>query len=188
MLLKGYVRVSTCDQNPDLQVDALIKAGCNEGDIITDKASGAVAERPGLNILLNHSLRTGDTLVVWRLDRLARSLKMLIELVESLHARGIHLKSVQEKIDTTTSEGKLTFHIFCALAEFERNLIKERTQAGLAAARARGRHGGRPRSLDKKKAALAKQLYAEKNMTVAEICQLIGVSRPTLYRYIRSST
>ena len=128
--------------------------------------------------------RAGDTLVVWRLDRLSRSLKDLIEMVNQLEARGVGLKSLHESLDTSSSSGKLVFHIFGALAEFERNLIRERTQAGLQAARARGRKGGRPKALDADKRALAVQLYAEKKHTVKQICQMMGISKPTLYKYV----
>src|SRR5512133_432958 len=140
----GYARVSTSDQTLDLQKDALDKAGCDR--IFTDTASGAKAERTGLDAALSY-VRTGDTLVVWRLDRLGRSLPHLIETITALNTRKIGFKSITENIDTTTSGGKLIFHIFGALAEFERDIIRERTQAGLHAARARGRLGGRPKAL-----------------------------------------
>ena len=181
----GYARVSTVDQNLDLQMDALKAAGCER--IETDKATGANLERPGLERLVRDVLRKGDVLVVWRLDRLARSLKQLIVLVEGLNERGIHLVSLHESIDTGSAGGRLIFHIFGALSEFERNLIQERTRAGLAAARARGRLGGRPLALDERKAELARQLYAEKKLTINEICKAVGVSRPTLYRYVRKT-
>jgi DNA invertase Pin-like site-specific DNA recombinase len=142
-MLIGYARVSTFEQTLDLQQDALTKAGCEQ--TFTDTISGSVAERPGLQNALLY-LREGDTLVVWRLDRLGRSLKHLIDTITTLHERDIGFRSLTENIDTTTSSGKLIFHVFGALAEFERDLIRERTQAGLAAARARGRHGGRPRA------------------------------------------
>jgi DNA invertase Pin-like site-specific DNA recombinase len=131
-------------------------------------------------------LRKGDTLVVWRLDRLGRSLKHLIEVVGLLDERGIGFKSLQEAIDTTSSGGKLIFHIFGALAEFERNLIRERTMAGLSAARTRGKKGGRPKALDPHKREIAVMLYHEKKKTVKEICSIMGISKPTLYSYIRS--
>jgi DNA invertase Pin-like site-specific DNA recombinase len=143
-MLIGYARVSTNEQNFDLQLDALKKEGVKDIDIYTDKVTGTKAERPGLTQALSH-LRSGDTLVVWRLDRLARSLSHLIELVNRLAEQGIAFKSLTERIDTSSATGKLVFHIFGALAEFERNLIKERTLAGLSAARARGKLGGRPR-------------------------------------------
>src|SRR5512144_550949 len=148
-MLIGYARVSTTDQTLDLQKDALEKAGCSK--IFTDTASGAKAERIGLDEALNY-VRSGDTLVVWKLDRLGRSLPHLIETITGLNNRGVGFKSITEAIDTTTSGGKLIFHIFGALAEFERDIIRERTQAGLTAARARGRKGGRPRALTSRKA------------------------------------
>ena len=183
-MLVGYARVSTDDQNLDLQHDALKKAGCEQ--IYEDQLSGAKAERPGLQQALAYA-RSGDTLVVWRLDRLSRSLKDLIDMVATLETKGIGLKSLQESIDTTVSSGKLVFHIFGALAEFERNLIRERTQAGLAAARARGRKGGRPKVLNQDKQALIVKLYAEKKHTIEQICKMMGISKPTLYKYISFS-
>jgi DNA invertase Pin-like site-specific DNA recombinase len=180
-MLIGYARVSTDDQNLDLQRDALEKAGCEK--IYTDQQSGASTERLGLNGILEMA-RLGDTLVVWRLDRLGRSLKHLIHLMEQLDHQGIGLCSLQENIDTTTSSGRLVFHLFGALAEFERNLIRERTQAGLSAARARGRQGGRPKRLDPKKRELALRLYQERQHSVAELCQLMGISKSTLYNYL----
>jgi DNA invertase Pin-like site-specific DNA recombinase len=181
-MLIGYARVSTADQTLDLQKDALEKAGCTR--IFTDTASGAKAERTGLDDALSY-VRNGDTLVVWRLDRLGRSLKHLIETITSLNNRNIGFKSITENIDTTTSGGKLIFHIFGALAEFERDIIRERTQAGLTAARARGRKGGRPKSLTGKKVAMAQALYADKNNAVSEISKTLNISRATLYRYIK---
>jgi DNA invertase Pin-like site-specific DNA recombinase len=177
----GYARVSTGEQTLDLQHDALTAAGC--GRIFTDTASGAKAERPGLSEALDH-LRQGDTLVVWRLDRLGRSLRHLIETVMALEQRGVGFKSLTEAIDTTSSGGKLVFHIFGALAEFERELIRERTRAGLTAARARGRRGGRPKALDAAKLALARTLYANKQTPIDTICRTLKVSRATLYRYL----
>ena len=178
----GYARISTTEQNLSLQMDALEKAGC--GKLFHDQISGAKTQRPGLDEALAY-LRKGDVLVVWRLDRLGRSLKHLIELVNALEERGIGFQSLQESIDTMTSGGRLIFHIFGALAEFERNLIRERTYAGLEAARARGRTGGRPKSLDVKKAALLYRLYDEKKHSIQEICDLVGVSKSTLYSYLR---
>lgn len=178
----GYARVSTTDQDLALQMDALEEAGCVK--VFHDHISGAKAERPGLSEAIAY-LREGDMLVVWRLDRLGRSLQHLIETVNLLEARGIGLQSLQESINTMTSGGKLIFHIFGALAEFERNLIRERTQAGLQAARARGRKGGRPKSLDEKKKQLLYRLYDEKKHSISEICELVGVSKSTLYAYIR---
>ena len=180
-MLIGYARVSTHDQNLDLQKDALEKAGCKK--IYVEQMSGSSRIRPELEKTLE-MLRNGDTLVVWRLDRLGRSLKHLIELISKLEQREIGFKSLMESMDTTTSGGKLIFHIFGALAEFEHNLIQERTSAGLAAARARGRNGGRPLKLNEKKRELAIKLYNERERSIKEICQIMGVSKPTLYSYI----
>jgi DNA invertase Pin-like site-specific DNA recombinase len=180
-MLVGYARVSTIEQNLALQVDALQQAGCEK--IFKDRASGAKTDRPGLGEALKY-VRRGDTLLVWRLDRLGRSLIHLIETVGQLEEKGIGFRSLQEAIDTTTSGGKLVFQIFGALAEFERNLIRERTRAGLAAARARGRKGGRPKTLNQTKIELAYKLYDEKNHTIKEICQILGISKPTLYAYL----
>lgn len=177
----GYARVSTLEQNLDLQQDALKAAGCEK--IIIDKMSGTRKDRTGLE-QVREQLRNGDVLVVWRLDRLGRSLKHLIELMNELEEQGIGFKSVTEAIDTTTPGGKLVFHIFGALAEFERNLIRERTRAGLEAARARGRQGGRPKKKSKEQRELAVQLYEEKKHSVGDICTMLGVSKPTLYAYI----
>jgi DNA invertase Pin-like site-specific DNA recombinase len=182
-MLIGYARVSTADQNLDAQLDALDRAGCEK--VFTDKVSGSRAERPGLDQALafvrDHK---GDTLVVWKLDRLGRSLKHLIETVGSLKERGIGFRSLQESIDTTTSTGKLVVHVFALLAEFERDLIRERTKAGLEASRARGRKGGRPRSLDDKKRAQAKRLHEDLSNSVADICNTLRISKATLYRYL----
>src|SRR5512139_1823230 len=183
MMFVGYARVSTQDQTLDLQKDALEKIGCTK--IFTDTASGAKVERKGLEDALNY-VREGDILVVWRLDRLGRSLKHLIETITELNNKGIGFKSIQENIDTTTSGGKLVFHIFGALAEFERDIIRERTQAGLTAARARGRKGGRPKTLTGKKADMAQALYYDKSNTIDEICRTLNISRATLYRYIKT--
>lgn len=182
-MLIGYARVSTADQTLALQQDALQKAGCNK--IFTDTISGATTERTGLEQALEFA-RDGDTLIVWRLDRLGRSLKHLIETITALQKRNIGFKSITENIDTTTSGGKLIFHIFGALAEFERDIIKERTLAGLQAARARGRLGGRPKALNDKKAAIAQQLYKDKSHTIADICKTLNISRATLYRCIQT--
>src|ERR687894_10779 len=181
-MLIGYARVSTHDQTLNLQQDALTKAGCDR--IFTDTASGAKTERIGLEEALNY-VRKGDTLVVWRLDRLGRSLPHLITTMTDVEERGIGFKSLTENIDTTTSGGKLIFHIFGALAEFERNLIRERTTAGLLAARARGRKGGRPKVLTGKQLSIAQDLY-EKRHPIAEICRTLKVSKATLYRYVNS--
>ncbi len=180
-MLIGYARVSTDDQNLDLQRDALQAVGCER--VFEDMVSGARADRTGLVTLMS-MLRAGDTVVIWRLDRLGRSLKNLIELVVRLESAKVGLRSLQENIDTTSSGGKLVFHLFGALAEFERNLIRERTQAGLVAARARGRMGGRPRRLDPVKLALAVKLHRERNHTVEEICKMMGISKSTLYNYL----
>jgi DNA invertase Pin-like site-specific DNA recombinase len=182
-MLIGYARVSTQDQTLTLQQDALKKAGCTRS--FTDTASGAKTERKGLEEALSY-LRSGDTLVVWRLDRLGRSLKDLISTMTDLSERGIGFKSLTEQIDTTTSGGKLIFHIFGALAEFERNLIRERTQAGLLAARARGRTGGRPKALRDRRLSMAQALYNNKQNSIADICQTLKISKATLYRYIKT--
>jgi DNA invertase Pin-like site-specific DNA recombinase len=183
-MLIGYARVSTDDQNLNLQRDALQQAGCTQ--ICEDHMSGAKSDRPGLKDALKYT-RAGDTLVVWRLDRLSRSLKDLIEMVNLLESKKIGLKSLHESIDTSSTSGKLIFHIFASLSEFERNLIRDRTQAGLQAARARGRNGGRPKALSNDKQALAIKLYNEKEHTVEEVCDLMGISKPTLYKYIESA-
>jgi DNA invertase Pin-like site-specific DNA recombinase len=180
-MLIGYVRVSTHEQTLNLQQDALTKAGCTK--IFTDTASGAKTERMGLDEALNY-VRKSDILVVWRLDRLGRSLPHLIATMTGLEERGIGFKSLTENIDTTTSGGKLIFHIFGALAEFERNLIRERTQAGLLAARARGRRGGRPKALTAKQHTIALDFY-EKRYPIAEICWTLKISKATLYRHIQ---
>ena len=180
-VLIGYCRVSTQDQSLDLQQDALQKAGCER--IFSDVASGAKAAREGLREALDF-LREGDTLVVWRLDRLGRSLAHLLEVVNTLHARHIGFRSLQESLDTATSSGKLVFHIFSSLCEFERDLVRERTQAGLAAARAQGRHGGRPKVMNAKQVAMAVALRQDPQTTVTDICQTLGVSRASLYRYL----
>lgn len=177
--LLGYARVSTVDQDAALQVDALEKAGCDR--VFVDTMSGAVAHRPQLDRLLEHA-RSGDTIVVWRLDRLGRSLRQLITQVQELADCGVGLRSLQESIDTTSPGGRLIFHVFGALAEFERDLITERTTAGLAAARARGRQGGRPAKLTGEQIRTAKRLYDDSELTVAEIGQIFGVSRATIYR------
>jgi DNA invertase Pin-like site-specific DNA recombinase len=168
----GYARVSMLDQNLELQTDALEKAGCEK--IFTDRASGAKDDRKGL-IEAIEFCRRGDSLVVWKLDRLGRSLKHLIETVNELHAKKVGFVSVQESIDTTTSGGKLIFHVFGALAEFERELIRERTNAGLASARARGRLGGRPRAMTARQIQMAKTMLADPNTTIKEICQALDV-------------
>jgi DNA invertase Pin-like site-specific DNA recombinase len=182
-MLIGYARVSTQNQTLDLQKDALHKIGCTQ--IFTDTASGSTTERLGLNEALQF-LRTGDVLVVWRLDRLGRSLQHLIETIATLQERSIGLKSLTENIDTTTPGGKLIFHVFGALAEFERDLIRERTQAGLIAARARGKRGGRPALVDAKKQKLLQTLYADKQHRITDILTSLHISKSTLYRYLKA--
>jgi DNA invertase Pin-like site-specific DNA recombinase len=184
-MLIGYARVSTQDQTLDLQKDALQKIGCTK--IFTETASGSMTERPGLHEVLQF-LRAGDALVVWRLDRLGRSLPHLIETIATLQQRSIGFKSLTENIDTTTPGGKLIFHVFGALAEFERDLIRERTQAGLIAARARGKRGGRPALLDPKKLKLLETLYADKQHRIIDILNTLHISKSTLYRYLKSQS
>jgi DNA invertase Pin-like site-specific DNA recombinase len=179
-ILVGYARVSTQDQNPELQLDALKESGCEK--VFVEKASGAQRDRPELQAALEY-MRSGDTLVVWKLDRLARSLKQLIETVETLEGQGIGFRSLTEALDTTTSGGRLVFHIFGALAEFERSIIKERTMAGLVSARARGRMGGRPRGLSDEDMAAAKAMLNDPNIPVEDIAERLGVAISTLYRY-----
>jgi DNA invertase Pin-like site-specific DNA recombinase len=179
--LLSYARVSTTDQQAQLQVDALERAGCYR--VFTETASGARTDRPTLAQVLDQ-LRPGDTLVVWKLDRLGRSLRHLVDVVTGLAERGIGFRSLQEAIDTTTPGGKLVFHVFAALAEFERDLIRERTAAGLAAARARGRHGGRPSVLTAHKLQVAREMYASGQYTVSAIATTLGVSRASIYRHL----
>jgi DNA invertase Pin-like site-specific DNA recombinase len=179
----GYARVSTHDQTLALQRDALEKAECEK--IFTDQISGTKAERKGLEEALSH-LRSGDTLVVWRLDRLGRSLRHLIDTITELNARGVGFKSLTENIDTTTSGGKLVFHIFGALAEFEREIIRERTQAGLQSARSRGKVGGRPKALTPKEVQILRNMAADKSLTVSDICKTLGIGRTTFYRYVKA--
>lgn len=179
-MLIGYARVSTQDQSLDLQLDALGRAGCDK--VFSDIASGAKAGRPNLELALSHA-RQGDTLVVWRLDRLGRSLRHLIDTIQALSERGIGFRSLQESIDTTTPGGKLVFHVFGALAEFERDLIRERTNAGLKAARARGKKGGRPKALSEKQRQQARALLKDPAISISEICRTLKVGRSTLYRY-----
>jgi DNA invertase Pin-like site-specific DNA recombinase len=182
-MLISYARVSTHDQTLALQQDALQKAGCIR--IFTDTASGAKTERKGLDEALAYVWQS-DTLVVWRLDRLGRSLKHLIETIQQLDNRHIGFKSLTENIDTTTSGGKLIFHIFGALAEFEREIIRERTQAGLHAAHARGRTGGRPKALTDRQLSIAQSLYKDPKTSIPEICRTLKISKPTFYRYIKT--
>jgi DNA invertase Pin-like site-specific DNA recombinase len=179
----GYGRISTADQNPDLQRDALQAAGVEPRRIYVDTMSGALAKRPALDRALEQ-LRPGDTLVVWRLDRLGRSLRHLIDTVAGLAEQGVGFKSLTEGIDTTTASGKLVFHVFGALAEFERDLIRERTAAGLASARRRGRKGGRPRKMSPAKLRHARELAEAGHLSMDEIAELVGVHRTTLYRHL----
>lgn len=183
--LLGYARVSTDDQDLSLQIDALEKHGIAKSLIFMDKLSGARCDRPGLAKCLD-ALQNGDILVVWRLDRLGRSMRHLITLVEDLRGRGIGFRSLNEgAIDTTNASGELIFNIFSALAQFERRLIQERTKAGLAAARARGRQGGRPRlEADEAKVRAAKRLAADKSMPIDDICDTLKISKSTYYRYL----
>jgi DNA invertase Pin-like site-specific DNA recombinase len=181
----GYARVSTREQTLDLQMDALKKAGCTK--IYSETVSGAKAERPALTKLLDN-VRAGDVLVIWKLDRLGRSLKNLIEIVSDLIQRKVGLKSLNDPIDTTTSHGRLTFNLFAALAEFERDIIRERTNAGLTAARARGRTGGRPKGLSEdaeQTACAAETLYREGKLSSQQIADRLRISKSTLYAYLR---
>lgn len=178
----GYARVSTTDQSPELQLEALRRAGCEK--IHTEKASGAKADRVELARVLHDVLRTGDTLVVWKLDRLARSLKMLIATAEDLEERGIGLVSLTENIDTTTPGGVLIFHVFGAIAQFERALIRERTTAGLDEARRRGRKGGRPAAFKDGDITAARALMKEGKLPVRDVAKRMGVSVATLYRHV----
>jgi DNA invertase Pin-like site-specific DNA recombinase len=179
-MLIGYGRVSTADQNLDLQCDALKAAGCER--IFTDQMSGARGDRAGLAQALSHA-REGDTLVVWRLCRLGRSVRDLVSTIADLERRGIAFQSLTEAIDTTTASGKLIFHVFAALAEAERQSIRERTIAGLRAARARGRVGGRPRSMTPEKVSAAERLLRD-GTPPKDVAAIVGVSLPTLYRHL----
>lgn len=181
----GYARVSTEDQNLSLQLKALEEAGC--GKLFQEKVSSGQAVRPGLSEALSH-LRSGDTLVVWKLDRLGRSLKELIGLINELRERQVHFKSLNEQIDTSTPTGQLVFHLFCALAEFERDVIRQRTVAGLAAARSRKQVLGRPKGLSltaQRKARAAVSLYREGALDIRSICNHLSISAPTFYRYLK---
>jgi DNA invertase Pin-like site-specific DNA recombinase len=179
--LLGYARVSTAAQDEALQLDALERAGCVRSYV--DQVSSRHAHRPELAKLLER-VEVGDTLVVWRLDRLGRSLTELIELVTGLGERGVEFRSLTEQLDTSTAGGRLLFHIMGSIAEFERDLIRDRTLAGLAAARARGRHGGRPTVMTPDKVKAARQMYESKQYTVAAIAQALGVSRSTIYAHL----
>jgi len=183
-MLIGYARISTDDQKLDLQHDALRATGCEK--IFDETASGASARLPVREELLDYA-RRGDTVVVWKLDRLGRSLRDLIEVVNALSERGVGLRSLHESIDTTTPAGKLTFHVFGALAEFERDVMRERTQAGLLAARKRGKKLGRPRSLSPEQVEMARTMMANPNLSARHVATQLGVHRSTLYRNLASS-
>ena len=183
-MIYGYARISTNDQTTSLQKDALEKAGCNR--IFIDVASGAKAHRPELDHMLD-LLREGDTVVVWKLDRLGRSMQNLVELINDFDTRGVQFRSLTELIDTSTPGGTLIFNIFGSLAQFERDLIRERTRAGLEAARARGRTGGRPASLDEKQAKEVQRLYESRSVTVDQIASMMRVSRTTIYRCLQKN-
>lgn len=183
--LIGYARVSTKEQELQLQLDALEKAGCAKSKIFVDKISGSKAERPGLDECLSE-LKTGDTLIVWRLDRLGRSMHHLVLLIEDLRQKGISFKSICDgSIDTTTASGELIFNIFSSLAQFERRLIQERTRAGLEAARSRGRNGGRKKIMNTDpKVLTAKKMHKDHGMSIDDICKTLKISRASFYRYI----
>ncbi len=183
--LIGYARVSTSGQELNLQLDALKQAGCKKQQIFTDQISGSKAERPGLAECLKE-LKKGDTLIIWRLDRLGRSLRNLIDIVERLQKRGVGFRSINDGgIDTNTASGEMIFNIFGTLAQFERRLIQERTQAGLTAARARGRKGGRPKiSQDDPKVQMAKKMSKNMSISIGEICATLKISRASYYRYL----
>jgi DNA invertase Pin-like site-specific DNA recombinase len=180
----GYARVSTLEQELNLQIDALLKEGIKKENIFLDKVSGQKKERPGLDKCLS-SLKSGDTLIVWRLDRLGRSMPHLVSVIENLRENGIYFKSICDGvIDTTTASGELIFNMFSSLAQFERRLIQERTKAGLTAARARGRLGGRPKmNPDDPKIKMAKKMFADKSISIGDICKTLNISRASLYRY-----
>ena len=177
----GYMRVSRREQNPDLQRRVLEAFGCER--IFGEKASGANAEREELLAALEYA-REGDVLVVWKLDRLGRSLKDLIGRMEELQERGVGFASLTEGLDTTTPGGRLVYHVFGALAEWEREVIRERTFAGLAAARARGRNGGRPAKMDERQVAQARAMLKDRDVSLREVCETFGVSKTTLYRHL----
>ena len=179
----GYARVSRDDQSADLQLDALKHAGCER--IFVEKASGAQRDRPELKAALDFMrANSEDVLVVWKLDRLARSLRQLIETVEDLEKRGIGFESLTERIDTTSAAGRLTFHVFACIAEFERSINRERTLAALEASRARGRRGGRPPSLSSKDLAHARAMLADPEITMEAVAKRLHVAASTLYRHL----
>ncbi|MBL0717424.1 MAG: recombinase family protein [Desulfosarcina sp.] len=180
-MLVGYARVSTPDQKLDPQTDVLTTEGCEK--ILTDIASGAKTDRPGLEAAIKYC-RKGDILVVWKLDRMGRSMSHLIETIKKLEEQGVGFSSITEKIDTTSPGGRLVFHLFGALAEFERDLIRERVQAGLRSARARGRKGGRPPVSEETK-AMAQALIADKSLSIKQICDRLGIAKSTLYKYAK---
>lgn len=184
----GYARVSTQDQDLQLQLDALELAGCEKNKIFTDKVSGSKTDRPGLEKCLAE-LSEGDTLLVWRLDRLGRSMSHLIGLIEELRGRGVGFRSICDgAIDTTTASGELIFNIFSSLAQFEKRLIQERTKAGLASARARGRTGGRKKlEPNDPKVLMAKKMHKDPEMSIDDICKILKISQPSFYRYIAMS-
>tara|TARA_R110002167_G_scaffold9519_2_gene43356 strand:+ start:1990 stop:2592 length:603 start_codon:yes stop_codon:yes gene_type:complete len=182
----GYARVSTKDQNLDLQIDALKKSGCQK--IFKETASGAKTSRPKLDELLS-IIQKDDVVVIWKLDRMGRSLQHLIKIVNELNEKGIGITSLQDPIDTTTAQGRLMFNMFASLAEFEKDIIYERTMAGLSSARARGRMGGRPKGLSKsaqEKACVAEALYKQGELSTEQIAKQLGVSRTTMYKYLKS--
>ena len=183
--LIGYARVSKLEQDLKLQIDALQKAGCDKNKIFVDKISGSKNDRPGLTACLSE-LQNGDTLLVWRLDRLGRSIIHLVSLIEELRLKGINFKSICDgTIDTTTASGELIFNVFSSLAQFERRLIQERTRAGLEAARARGKSGGRKKieSTDPK-VLTAKKMHKDQSISIDDICKTLKISRATFYRYL----
>jgi DNA invertase Pin-like site-specific DNA recombinase len=182
-VLVGYMRVSTAEQNLALQRDALLGAGVASERVYEDTCSGTVTDRPGLARALE-VVREGDALVIWKLDRIGRSLKHVVELVDSLQKRSVGLKVLTGGIDTTSSTGRLVFGIFATLAEFERDLIKERTMAGLVAARARGRSGGRPRLMTRAKLRTAMTMMAERTNAATDVAEQLGISLSTLYAYV----
>jgi DNA invertase Pin-like site-specific DNA recombinase len=183
-MLVGYLRVSTDSQNLSLQEDALQTVGC--GQVFKDVASGSIDDRPGLQAALAFA-KKGDVLVVWRLDRLGRSLRHLVTVINELAQKGVGFRTLNEQIDTTTAQGRLTLHIFAALAEFERELCRSRTYAGLEAARARGRVGGRKAKLTGSQLQIAQQLFSERNLTVQEIADSLHISRATVYRNLKGA-
>lgn len=178
----GYARISTIDQNLNLQLDALEQEGCTK--IFQDTISGSRSDRPGFEDFLSY-VRPGDTLVVWKLDRLGRTMKFLVNLINEFEKKDIQFKSITEGIDTNTTIGKFTFNIFGSLAQFERDMIRERSLAGQKAARSRGERTGRPKKLEIRKRKFAKELYESNKYPIQTICKMLEITKPTLYRYIR---